>query len=552
MLIKAFFLFTCAIMYRHMKEFCNKHKRILIDIVILVGLFLFVTIAFLALKPFYFRPYESEPYLNGTARLGVGSVDGIIPKVFVYICLFGVIIAGIILKIKNKLTIERLFFLIFLVGVLLQLLYMLMTPISYRQHDVNTDFNDGHDAYAWTLYSTGKLPTKVDADGHLAYQFYHPPLNAFMQSTFMHIGKGLMSFTNFIAGRQLYDVTNQRAIFQTSEVLSTFYMNVAIYFGIKIAYKLKIDNKFKVFAVIFISFFPALIILAGQVNNDPLCIMNCFIVIYFTIKWWENHSYFNACMIGLFTGLAMFAKLSGALIIVPALVAFAMVLIQAIRKKETFKHYIFQGLIIGAIAAPLGLWFHVYAKIRFDQPFGFVFSNLTDQLYKGNYNFFQRFINIFDFGDLFGNLWGNTFVNYNMPNFLIKSAIFGEYNFSGADALAGFALVFNYLFVYLSLALMVVYFFKSGKEHLEIKIVAGTLIVSQLIAQLYFNIKMPYGCTMDFRYIVPIILGFMILDALAMDKFAKENDWKKYFSIVTCFVGMSFIASSSLFYLAMF
>ena len=546
-----------------MKEFCNKHKRLLIDIAILAGLFLFVTIAFLVLKPFYFRPYETEPYINGTARLGVGSVDGIIPKVFIYICLLGVIITGCCLKVKNKLTIERLFFLIFLVGVLLQLLYMLMTPVNYRQHDINVNspyypdalyggFRDGHEAYAWTLYSTGKLPTLLDGEGHLSYQFYHPPLNAFMQSTFMHIGKGLMSFTNFIAGKQLYQVDNRSAIFQTSEVLSTFYMNVAIYFGIKIAYKLKIEKRFKIFAALFISFFPALIILAGQVNNDPLCVMNCFIVIYFTIKWWEKHSYFNACMIGLFTGLAMFAKLSGALIAIPAMVAYIIVFVQAIRKKESFKHFIFQALIIGAIAAPLGLWFHIYAAMKFNQPFGFVFSNLNDQLYKGNYNFFQRFINIFDFGDLFGNIWGNTFVNYNMPNFLIKSAIFGEYGFSGADALAGFALVLNYLFVYASLVLMVIYFIKSGKEHLEIKIIAGTLVISQLLAQLYFNIKMPYGCTMDFRYIVPIIIGFMILDALAADKFVKENDWKKYFSIVTCSLGVLFIASSTAFYLTMF
>ena len=535
-----------------MKEFCVKHKRILIDIAVLVGLFLFVCVAFFALKPYYFRPWEGEQFHDGTARLGVGSVDGIIPKVFIYTCLFGVIIAGIILKVKKKLTVEKVFFLIFLVGVLLQLLYMLMTPISYRQHDVNTGFNDGHDAYAWTLYSTGKLPTKVDENGHLAYQFYHPPFNAFMQSTFMHIGKGLMSFCNFISGKQLYDVTNQSAIFQTSEVLSTFYMNIAIYFGIKIAYKLKIDNKFKVFAAVFISFFPALIILAGQVNNDPLCVMNCFIVLYFTICWWEKKSYFNACMIGLFTGLAMFAKLSGALIAVPAVVAFAIVLIQAIRKKEPFKHYIFQGLIIGAIIAPLGLWFHIYAKIKFDQPFGFVFSNLTNALYHGDKNFFERFINIFDFSDLFKSLWGNTFVNYNLPNFMIKSAIFGEYGFSGADAFAMFALVFHYLFVYSSLVLMVVYFVKSGKEHFEIKIIAGTLIVSQLLAQLYFNIKMPYGCTMDFRYVVPIIVGFMILDALAADKFVKENDWKKYFSIVVCAFGVLFIASSGFFYLTMY
>jgi hypothetical protein len=257
-------------------------------------------------------------------------------------------------------------------------------------------------------------------------------------------------------------------------------------------------------------------------------------------------------MIGLFTGLAMFAKLSGALIAVPAMVAYIIVFIQCIRKKEPFKHLIFQALIIGAIAAPLGLWFHIYAKIKFDQPFGFVFSNLTSALYHGDKSFFARFINIFDFGDMCTALWGNTFVNYNMPNFLIKSALFGEYGFSGADALAGFALVFNYLFVYLSLALMVIYFIKSGKEHFEIKIIAGALIVSQLLAQLYFNIKMPYGCTMDFRYIVPIIIGFMILDALAADRFVKENDWKKYFSIVTCSLGMLMIASSSLFYLTMF
>ena len=526
-----------------MKEFCLKHKRILIDIAILIGLFLFVSISYFIFKPLYFR-----------SDTGFGSVDGIPAKFFIYSCILGLVIAGCILKIKGRLTFEKLLFLIFLLGVLLQLLYMLMTPYNYRQHDVNTGFNDGHDAYAWTIFSTGKLPTKVDESGHLAYQFYHPPLNAFLQSLFMHIGEGVMKFINTLAGKEVYDLTNnsQALIFQTSEVLATFYMNIAIYFGVKIAYKLKVENKFKVFASLFVCLFPALIILAGQENNDPLCVMNCFIVIYFTICWWENRSYFNACMIGLFTGLAMMAKLSGALIIFPAIVAFIIVFIQSIQKKESVKHIIFQGLIIGAIAAPLGLWFHIYAKVKFNQPFGFVFSNLTHELYTGDHSFFARFINIFDFKDLGSRLWGNTFENYNLPNFLIKSAIFGEYGFAAADALAVFALIFHYLFTYASLALMIVYFIYSRKEHFEIKIIAGVLVVSQLLAQLYFNIKMPYGCTMDFRYIVPIIIGFMILDALAADKFVKENDWKKYLSVVTCSLGMLFIASSSAFYLTMY
>ena len=358
-----------------------------------------------------------------------------------------------------------------------------------------------------------------------------------------------MKLYNAINHSDYYNVNDWNSLYQTVEILSTFYMNIALYFAIKIVYKLKVENKFKVIAALFVALFPALFILAGQENNDPLCIMNCFIVIYFTVCWWEKHSYFNAIMIGIFGGLAMFAKLSGALIVVPAIVAFAFVLIQSIIKKEKFAYILIQGAIIGAIMAPLGLWFHIYAKIRFNQPFGFVFSNLNSNLYVGDYSFYARFLNIFDFADMFSLTWGNTFVNYNLPNFLIKSALFGEYSFLYSDALAIISLVLNYVFVYLSLILIIIYFIYSGKEHLEIKIIGGVLIASQLLAQLYFNIKMPYGCTMDFRYIVPIIVGFMILNALAFDKFNKEKGLIKYYSTAVMIISICLGVSISLFYL---
>ena len=522
-----------------MKEFIIKHKRLLIDLLVMVSVFLFVFISYFLLKPIYFK-----------SQTGFGSMDGVPARIFVYTCIVGIVVTAIILKVKGKLTFELLLFLIFLLGVIMQLNYMLITPYNYRQHDVFSHNDAGHEGYAWTIYTTGKLPTQVDSQGHLDYQFYHPPFNAFMQAMFMHICKPFMLAYNAIFKSSYYDINDMNSLFQTSEILSCFYMNVAIYFGIKIAYKLKVNNKFKVFAALFIALFPALIILAGQENNDPLCIMNCFIVIYFTICWWENHSYFNAIMIGLFTGLAMFAKLSGALIALPAIVAFLFVLIQNIVKKDTnFKHQLIQGLIIGLIAAPIGLWFHIYAKVTFNQPFGFVFGNLNSNLYTGDHNFFERFINIFDFKDMTTSLWGNTFVNYNVPNFLIKSALFGEYSFMSADALGALAFLFNYLFVHLSLLLMILYFIFSKKENLETKIIAGVLVLTQLIAQLYFNIKMPYGCTMDFRYIVPIIIGFMILDVLALDHFIKKNDWKKYYSIVTFSIGGLLLISTTLFYL---
>lgn len=561
-----------------MKSFIIKHKRLLIDTLVLISTFIFVFASYFIFKPLYFR--------------NVGSIDGIIPRIFIYTSLAIVILVGVFLKLKNKLSIETLLFLIFIVGMLMELNYMLITPYNYRQHDVFSHNIAGHEGYALTIFKTGQMPTQVDEAGHLDYQFYHPPFNAFMQSLMMHISMPFMRLYNLITGSNYYDINQMKSftmegfekacryldnrnnnpyinpsanvelwdeaynyarpvhlLYQTSEILSTFYINVALYFAIKVAYKLKVKDIYKIIGALFVALFPALFILAGQENNDPLCIMNCFIVIYFTVCWWENHSYFNAAMIGVFGGLAMFAKLSGALIVVPAIVAFIYVLIQSIIKKEKFVYILIQGAIIGLIMAPLGLWFHIYAKVKFDQPFGFVFSNLNTNLYVGNYSFFNRFINIFDFSDMATSLWGNTFVNYNLPNFLIKSALFGEYSFMYADALAVISLVLNYIFVYASLLLMVFYFIYSGKEHLEIKIIGGVLIVSQLLAQLYFNIKMPYGCTMDFRYIVPIILGFMILNTLAFDKFQKENSLMKYYSMAVMVLGLCFSASISLFYL---
>ena len=154
-----------------MKEFCNKHKRLLIDIAVLVGTFLFILLSYFIFKPLY-----------STSSVKFGSIDGIIPRIYIIACIFVIALVGIILRIKNKLTIEVVLFLAFLLGVVLQLNYMLITPYNYRQHDVFSYNAAGHEGYALTIYKTGQLPTQVDSNGYLDYQFYHPPLNAFMQA----------------------------------------------------------------------------------------------------------------------------------------------------------------------------------------------------------------------------------------------------------------------------------------------------------------------------------------------------------------------------------
>ena len=81
---------------------------------------------------------------------------------------------------KGRLTVKRVLILLLVAGYALRTGYMLYTGAATRQQDTYTKNFDGHEAYAWTIFSTGKLPnTNV-------YQFYHPPLNAMLQAGFMH------------------------------------------------------------------------------------------------------------------------------------------------------------------------------------------------------------------------------------------------------------------------------------------------------------------------------------------------------------------------------
>ena len=104
------------------------------------------------------------------------------------------IVTGIYCKKTGKMTPGLLLKLILAAGYVIRLAYMLYTPVSVRQHDTYNRALTGHEAYAWIIYTTGKLPTTND------YQFYHPPLNAFVQAVFMRVTNGLTEMLQKVFG----------------------------------------------------------------------------------------------------------------------------------------------------------------------------------------------------------------------------------------------------------------------------------------------------------------------------------------------------------------
>ena len=67
----------------------------------------------------------------------------------------------------KQLTAKRVMVLLLVAGYALRAGYMLYTGAATRQQDTYSKNFDGHEAYAWTIFSTGKLPTTN------VYQFYH-------------------------------------------------------------------------------------------------------------------------------------------------------------------------------------------------------------------------------------------------------------------------------------------------------------------------------------------------------------------------------------------
>lgn len=521
-----------------MKAFFVRNKRNWIDLLVLFCSLVFVSICYLIFKPYY--------------RLD-GLIDGFASRLFIYGSISILFIAGIILFVRKKLTPNRLLFMLFILAILLRVAYMLITPFNYRQHD--TTGSVGHEAYARIIYETGGLPTTNE------YQFYHPPLNAFFQSTWIHIFKPFLCFSNIFLGELFkFDVTNFDVLYESTQILSCMYMIIVCYLVIRIFKSLNIRKIAKLFGICFVIFFPRLIQFAAQENNDPLCVLFCFFTIFFTFRYTKNKSWFNCLAIGVSVGLAMMAKLSGGIIALVPGCYFIYDFVKSIknRKDESTRinemplwtNLLLKYVSLVVIAFALGFWFSIYAKIRFDQPIGYVLPLSKDsQLYHGDVNFFARLINIFDFQDFYKVIYGNTFVNYNLFNFTIRSAMFGEFNFQNGDYLAVFTNTLNYLFVILSVINFIIMLCSKEKKHCFLISFAIILILTQYFAQIYFNIAYPFGCTMDFRYIVPIVFGFGLMQCLTIDAFWGKKNWKGTVTSITTTLGALVICCSVIFYL---
>ncbi len=516
----------------HVKKERPRWKKVLYEALAYIGLFLFALISYIVFTPLY------SYYRNGVIAQ---CYTGFIVAVLIFVLA--------VMKKTGHLTQERLLIFLFLIGFTIRLGYILYTPGTTRQHDTWSSNYDGHFAYADIIFSTGALPTTNE------YQFYHPPLNALIQAGFMHVFEGITDFVNTYCSAIIYggalEATHD-AYYSSCQILSLMYSTIVMECAIRLFRRMKLKGRAWTISSAFVIFFPRLIQLSGQLNNDMLSIMFAIMGIYFAVRWRDEKSYFSIIMCAISIGCSMMAKLSGAIVAFPVALIFIWEFVESIVKKDygCVGHTFIQFVIFLLICVPLGLWFQVYAYITFGQSFGYVFSNLNSSLYVGDYSFVERFLLPIS-GDIVNNgIFAAPFYDYNLIGYTIQSAIFGEFKYWQGEAFGLVALVSNYIFVFMTIILFIILACKKKMNLLSKDgVLAWFTVIAYWGCQIYFNISMPYGCTMDFRYIVPIIIPFGYYAGKIDDECRNMSRPFQVTGTIYRYITYTFLGSSMLFYM---
>lgn len=425
---------------------------------------------------------------------------------------------------KQKINYKDIILIIMILGILIRAMYIIYTPITERQHDVYSINDQGHLGYIYTIYQTGKLP---DTN---SIQFYHPPL-------FHSIAAGWLKINDF------FNINIDRSL-EGIQIITAIVSSLIMLVAYRIVEKIKIKNIYKILIMAVMAFQPTFIILAGSINNDVLMILLSFYIILYLIKWSNNPNIKNTIILAIITGCSVMTKVSGAIMAVPIMYTFIRKIVETYKtEKDKLLRLFGKFLLFGVISLPLGLWHPIRNLVLFSQPIGGVLLP-AEGLYVGQYSVFQRFLTI-SFKELFGYIYCVIPGDHNIFAYIVKTSILGEFSYSNSIGIyVTLFKIINLIIVFLTIIFTLILLAKVKKNDSDafiIKVLIITFFIN-IISYYHFNIKYPYICTMDFRYIVPTIFTGIVTICMVLNDYIRNNIIKEIIEyLVVLFCALSFV-----------
>ena len=525
--------------------------------------------------------------------------------VFIVVCLISLFLLLYLLYLKKnkRLNFKNGLFFIFSFAIIIRLFYMVYTDnIFTRQYDVWSLNYNGHFSITMHIFKNNRIPDLLlDRTGTPSlkdsYQFYHPKFAHYTYAYFMH-------FMSLFLGQNTFE------LYESIRILTTTLSILELFIGYKILKELFTNEKGVFFASLLFFFFPLLIRLGAMSNNDPMLWFFIYLSIYLTIKFFKEEKINTIIALAISIGLAMASKISGAMIAFPVAIVFIYKFIISFKNKTTLK-LIFKYLVFLLLACPIGLYWPIFNMINYNQPLNYVWDNLNHHLLVDtSHSYLSRFfflpVSEF-FKSPFMQLWANykeIAQDYNIYVAMAKSSIFGEFSYldnivfslllyvsnlvllTSFILLSGYLLIISFikrkeircaslflsfiflyysivfilaknkiyliigiLFILLTLFFIFLIFKSKEKTNLKPEFFILSIVITFMISFLAFNIKMPYACTMDFRYLAPLYLGGSLLIITFNTKLKENNKFESKILNIINWISIIFSASSFLFFL---
>ncbi len=394
--------------------------------------------------------------------------------------------------LKNKsLTTDRLVYSLIFAGLVMRAGYMLYTHCAVRSHDLWEFTTDGygHAGYILTLLEDKMLPQNN------LRQYYQQPL--------FYILSALVSapVNSFLGGH------DPEMLVDAGKIVSGTASCIVLLMTDSFCKELDLNGKYRAAAVGFVAFCPAFY-LSERITPDMLCTLFMTIALIYTIRWYRSPDWKNTIILAFTYGLGVMTKLSiGSLALFTAAV-FVWKIFE-MRKEKKWTGLLPKFIAFGVISLPLGLWYSVRNYKRFDQPFGYVLEIPADHaLNTSDHSYMQRLI-LPDLPNFVTEPYAEVFEDYNIWTYMVKSSLFGEFKFEVPSFVPICLMVAAIALAVPMTAGVVKGAFKFKENRTQFLLSAAGLVFMASIV--YFYIKYPNGCSMDFRYMTFIVAPAAVL-----------------------------------------
>lgn len=401
-------------------------------------------------------------------------------------------------------------------GVLLRTL--MFSSLSYTQYSYDVD---GHLDYIKIVAEKHEVPGTDDC-----WTCYHPPVYYAVSSVSWLLGSAL-------------HFDGPSAVQLESLFLSLF----VLFLGFKIL-EMVLTKKALAFGTLLWTFWPLLLLVAPRIGNDQLFYFFHILCLWGVLKYIRSKSAKALLCAAVAAGLSYWTKSTGMI----TLATFALGFILGYFPRETLfpKKSEIVSLVIFVFLCLGILGIRLYGDASLVGNSSGLHSGLAVSNSLGNYIYFDLKNYVLN---PFTSPWDAALGREFFWNYALKSSLFGEFrifNFPLGETLASA--------IGICLLLLIVCAFRGFWTSKINR--SKCLLVFQIgmffAALMYLRITIPFACSNDFRYILPVIVSLIPFACLGIFNGSCSLKWKAVMAVngivfaglSVCFVLLMFVKNS--------